>query len=122
VGRRNLLVIVVGAAAPCLAQFFRRLNPGCGPPPAPLTDGTSKTIADGRWLQDYTINEQNTCIEVVKLRATGGETSPIQLRSFNAVTVGISPDHTQLLAVALWNRGRNTSSGVCLWPSGALAV
>ena len=104
-----IVVILIGAGV------FAWLNSSPPPPRVLATtqlthDGTSKTVAatDGSRLY---INVQAAAFRIAQVSITGGETSPIPTPFVNAVTVGISPDHTQLLAgsfvgtedSALWN-------------------
>src|SRR5208283_2206683 len=112
-----LLVILIGAAT------FAWFNSSPPPPRVLATtqltrDGVSKVVAatDGSRLY---INERGDTNRIVQVSTAGGETSPIPTPFVNAFAVGISPDHTQLLADSFVG----TDSESPLWslplPSGA---
>jgi serine/threonine protein kinase/Tol biopolymer transport system component len=111
-----LLVILMGAATFAWLSF---------PPPPPrvlastqLTrDGIPKSVTATDGSRVY-MNELGDTRRIVQVSVTGGETSPIPTPFGNAFADGISPDHTQLLALDLGG-----ATEFALWsqplPSGA---
>ena len=94
-----LLVIVIAAAT------FAWLSASPPPPRVLATtqltrDGIAKSVAatDGSRLY---IDELGDTWRIVQVSIAGGETSPIPTPFVNAFADGISPDHTQLLALNL---------------------
>ena len=110
------VVVAVAAAFPWLTS---------SPPPPRVLNTTQLThdgIPKGGLGTDGSrlyINESTDANRIVQASVTGGETSPLPTPFVNAVGVGISPDHTQLLVAS----SVGTASEHALWalplPSGA---
>jgi len=94
-----LVVILIGAVT------FVWLSSSPPPPRVLATtqltrDGISKFVAATDGSRVY-INELGSTWRIVQVSIAGGETSPIPTPFDNALAEGISPDHTQLLALNL---------------------